>query len=198
MLAPEILLDTGTSRLWIVRNYCLDLYENIRALPMYEEPPIMVHGKWGKQRRNIGFFSNDSKGYQYSTTFIPSQPLSTSPVLEWLLPEVNRSLGTNFNGMLVNRYVDGTKKLGAHSDEESALDKTKRMVAGIAFGPGAAQRPFRIRDKRSGNIVLDVTWEPCTLLVMEGEFQSSFTHEIPERLRVKDERVSVTFRHHLE
>ena len=168
-------------------------------LPLYQEPAIFVYGKWGKQKRNIGFFSDESKGYKYSTTFIPSQPLATSPVLSWLLTSVNQALQTTFNGILVNQYVDGSKKLSAHSDDEAGLDKRKRAVAGIAFGPGAAQRPFRIRNKATGEIILDVMQEPGMLIVMEGEdFQKLYTHEIPERLRVKEERISVTFRHHIE
>ena len=64
----------------------------------------------------------------------------------------------------------------------------------LGFSPGI--RKFRIRNKDTKEIVLDFDHNPCTLLVMQGEFQREFTHEIPIQKRVKDERISITFRHH--
>jgi len=63
------------------------------------------------------------------------------------------------------------------------------------FRPGI--RKFRIRDKSTKKIVLDYDHQPGTLLVMSGEFQKQFTHEIPIQKKIKDERISITFRHHI-
>lgn len=127
---------------------------------------------------------------------MPAFPLSSAPLLQHLLPGVNQSLGTHFNGILVNHYINGEKYIGAHSDDERGLDKGGRnMVAGIAFG---AIRKFRIRNKQTKAIVLDYPHTPGTLIVMEGDFQKEFTHEIPIEKKVKEERISVTFRHHIE
>jgi len=196
MLQAQVLIDNGKSKFWVVPEFSPDLYPHLCQIPLYEEPPIFLMGEWRNQRRNIGFFSDESKGYKYSGTFIPAMPLGTHPVLPWLLTETNKALRTNFNGILINDYKDGTKKLGAHSDEEWALDKSRRLVVGIAYGPGV--RKFRIRDKATKQIVLDYEHQPRTLIGMEGDFQKTHTHEIPEQKRVKERRISVTFRHHLE
>lgn len=197
MLTPQILIDTGKSKLWIIENYTQDLYEHLTQLQLLEEPPVMIMGRECRQRRNVGFFSDESVGYEYSHQMIPSQPLSSAPILKWLLPEVNKSLGTKFNGILVNRYINGEKYLSAHSDEESGLDKTgRKMVVGLAYGPGV--RTFRIRDKATKKIVLDHQHQPKSLLVMEGEFQRDFSHEIAIQKKVKGERISITFRHHIK
>lgn len=195
-MTPEVLIRTDRSIFWVARNFTPDLYSLIRDLPALEDPPIFVYGQWRRQQRDIAFFSDESKGYAYSSTMIPSTPLSSSSTLQWLLPAVNQALGTSFNGILYNRYRNGTKYLGAHSDEESALDKKHRLVAGVAYGPGV--RTFRIRDKQTKKIVLDFECEPCCLYVMQGGFQEEFTHEIPAQKRVQGERISLTFRHHLE
>ena len=192
----SVLLDNGRSRLWVIRNFSPDLYPYLKEVPLYEEPPIFLMGGWKKQRRDIGFFSDESKGYQYSGTFMPAFPLSSSPVIQWLLVETNKALGTNFNGVLVNRYKNGEKVIGAHSDDEKALEKSRRLVVSIAYGPGT--RTFRIRNKKTKEIVLDHQHESCSLLGMEQNFQSDYTHEIPQQKRVIGERISVTFRHHLE
>jgi alkylated DNA repair dioxygenase AlkB len=192
MLATKILLQTDKSALWIVNNFTEDYYEELKNVFVYEEPPV----KMGKQRRNIAFYSDESEGYRYSGQIMKSLPLSNVELFEFLLPNINNALNTNFNGILVNRYINGEKYIGAHSDDEGGLDKNNKMVAGLCYGNGI--RKFRIRDKITKEIVLDFDHEPCTLLVMQGEFQQEFTHEIPIQKRVKDERISITFRHHTE
>lgn len=196
MVQPEVLIDTGNSKLWIAKSYCPDIFDRLKTVPLYEEPPIMIMGRECKQRRNVGFFSDESIGYKYSGQTMKSVPLAEAPVLQTLLPLLNTSLGTSFNGILVNSYINGEKYLSAHSDDERGLDKNGRnMVAGISFG---AIRTFRIRNKQSKSIVLDYQQEPGTLLVMEGDFQKEFTHEIPIQKKIQNERISITFRHHIE
>ena len=41
-----------------------------------ENPEIIVYGKICFQHRNVGFFSNVSKGYTYSNKFMKSVPLT--------------------------------------------------------------------------------------------------------------------------
>lgn len=196
LLTPEVLIDTGRSKLWIVNNYTPDLFAELSALTLQEEPPIIIMGRECHQRRNVAFFSDESTGYRYSGQIMKSTPLSEAPVLQRLLPLVNTSLGTTFNGILVNSYINGEKYLSAHSDDERGLDKSgRKMVVGIAYG---AVRTFRIRNKETKEIILDYPHTPCSLLVMEGDFQKEFTHEIPIQKKVKDIRISITFRHHTE
>ena len=83
-----------------------------------------------------------------------------------LLNQVNKSLGTNFNGLLINRYQMGEHNIGAHSDNESSLDKNNKAVASLSFG---AERKFRIRNKVTKEIVLDIKTEQGMLVVMDGD-----------------------------
>ena len=132
------------SRFWVVENFVPDYPDiNIISKLLLQEPQIIVYGKVCHQNRNIGFFSNQSKGYKYSNQTIKSQPLDKYEPLKNLLSQVNDYLGTTFNGILVNEYINGTKYLGAHSDSELGLDKSTQSVAGISFG---ATRKFRIRE----------------------------------------------------
>lgn len=61
---------------------------------MEEYPPIKVYGKDCRQRRCIGFFSNESMGYKYSSQISLSKPFTKS--LNLLLSDIN-----NYNGILV-------------------------------------------------------------------------------------------------
>lgn len=195
MLETKILIQTEKSALWVVDNYTEDYYEQLKDIFVYKNPPIIIMGKECKQRRDISFYSDESEGYKYSNKLMKSLPLSNFKLFEYLLLEINKDLNTNFNGILVNKYINGENYLGAHSDNENGLDKNNKMVVGLCYGPGF--RKFRVRDKETKEIVLDYDHKPCTLLVMQGNFQQEFTHEIPIQKRVKEERISITFRHHL-
>ena len=195
MLSPKILIQTEISVLYTVENYTEDYYGTLKDVFVHIEPPIMIMGKNCKQRRNVAFYSDESLGYKYSGQTMKSLPLSNVELFPLLLREVNNSLNTNFNGILVNRYINGEKYLSAHSDDENGLDKNNKMVVGLSYGPGI--RKFRIRDKITKKIILDYDQQPGTLLVMAGEFQNEFTHEIPIQKKIKDERISITFRNHI-
>lgn len=212
----DILIDDGQSRLYTVENWTpvrtsslvnnysfyedvngrklfLDLYPYLATLPLQIEPPIKVYNKIVHQRRDVGFFSNESIGYRYSGQLAESSPLT--PILSALMEDINSDFNTQFNGILVNRYANQTKYLSAHSDNESGLDKVKRSVIGIAYG---GVRTFRIRNKNTKEIILDISHKPGMVIVMEGNFQKCFLHEVCKESKTISERISVTFRHHLE
>ena len=195
---PKVLVNTTTSKLWIVENFSCqgsDILHQLVSLPLEIEPPIIIMGRECRQRRNVGFFSNESIGYKYSGQMMKSKSLDSVPLLKTLIFDVNKCLGTNFNGILVNQYMNGEHYIGAHSDDEKGLDKGgKNIVASIAYG---ATRKFRIRNKQTREIVLDHDHLSGSLLVMEGNFQKEFTHEIPIQKKIKDMRISLTFRNHV-
>lgn len=159
------------------------------SCPLEENPSIIVYGKNVNVHRRVGFFSDQSEGYKFSGQLTRSLPMT--PELQKLLEKVNATLGTAFNGILVNHYRDGSDYIGAHSDSKIGL--SNGVVAAISVG---ATRKFRIRDKSTNKIVIDVPTTPGELLVMDGEFQNEFKHEVPIEKRVKGDRISFTFRKH--
>ena len=154
-----------------------------------ERPEIIIYGKICKQHRNVGFFSDESIGYKYSKKLMESKPLSKD--MADLLVTINKMLGTQFNGILVNKYIDGNDYIGAHSDEESGLDG--KGVVAISYG---SERIFRIRDKNNRTIICDEPTTHCGILHMGGNFQKLYTHEIPIQKKIKESRISFSFRTH--
>jgi alkylated DNA repair dioxygenase AlkB len=155
-------------------------------------PEIMRYGKVCHQHRSIGFYSDTSKGYNYSSTITPSKKMH--PCLRELLIYINDKFDYNYNGILINKYSGGEDYIGKHSDDERGLDSTIGVIA-LSYG---AIRKFRIRNKLTGNIEIDVPTEPTNIIQMAGNFQKEFTHEIPVEKKVKGVRYSLTFRRHLE
>lgn len=187
----EILLETDDSSLWIVKNFTKDHYDELQDLDYYANTDFMLYGKMCKQHRDIGFYSDVSEGYKYSSFNATS--LKMNDILDEIMNHVNLKLETEFNGVLVNTYKDGNDWLSEHSDSKNGLSRNG-IVAGICYGPG--RRKFRIKDKKTKKIVLDYVHEPCTLLVMDGKFQEEFMHGIPKETKVEGERISLTFRRH--
>lgn len=162
---------------------------------LLHNPKIFVFQKECHQKRDVGFFCDDPnvEGYIYSGQIIHSQPCNKT--LQTLIGYVNNLFGSNFNAILVNRYNFGYDYIGKHSDDERNLCRIHGVVS-ISYG---AERILRIRDKRicSKKIVCDHIMKHGECVQMYGEFfQRKFTHEIPKQTKVKESRISFTFRHH--
>jgi alkylated DNA repair dioxygenase AlkB len=157
-----------------------------------KKPSIKLYGKTIAQPRNVGFFSDVSKGYKYSSSV--SKAKKMTPELTALLNYVNKFLGASYNGILVNQYESGNDYISKHSDDEKGLDPNIGVVS-MSLG---AVRKFRIRDKVTGKIVIDVPTLERSMIQMAGNFQNEFTHEVPKQKRVPGERVSFTFRYHVD
>ncbi len=158
---------------------------------LHVNPEVVVFGKVCHQQRCVGFYSNTSAGYQYSSRTMHAAPLH--PCLTELLDYINRRFNYDFNGILINKYQSGDDYIGKHSDDERGLDQRVGVVA-LSYG---AVRKFRIRNKSDGKIVVDVPTDPTKILQMAGNFQAEFTHEIPIEKRINKVRYSFTFRKHI-
>lgn len=187
-----VVKNLGTEKLFdYVKG--LEVSENPKEIPhLLQTPKIKVFGKVCTQNRNVGFFSDESMGYAYSGQIMKSQKLP--PILNKLIQDINTRFETNFNGILINHYRDGTDYIGKHRDDEKGLDTNKRAVASISFG---SKRKFRIRNNE-GKIVQDIETEHGMFMMMYNDFQKMYTHEIPIQKKVKEPRWSLTFRYHRE
>jgi alkylated DNA repair dioxygenase AlkB len=156
---------------------------------LIHRPPIVVFNKQCHQPRSVGFFSDTSEGYFYSRQMMNSQSLT--PNMTRLLEITNELFDSDFNGILVNKYKGGEEYLSAHSDNERDLSPVG--VVGISYGE---ERNFRIRNKKTKAIVLDLPTTENMYIHMGGDFQKEFTHEIPIQRKKKGTRYSFTFRKH--
>ena len=188
----DIVIQTQKSSLKLIKHNYKQLIEKIIEEiqgNLEEKPEIIVYGKVCNQNRNIGFYSNDSIGYHYSNRLLRSKPLTTNLLI--LLNYINDKFNSDFNGILINEYMNGSDYIGAHSDDETNLGNIG--VVALSYG---AQRNFRVRNKNTRKIVENVDTKDDEILIMEGDFQKEFTHEIPVQKNIKDIRYSFTFRKH--
>ena len=167
------------------------LLEKLWQADLEVQPKFTMYNRECRMRRNIGFFSDESIGYKYTNQMAKSKPLT--PEMKQLLNHVNTLTNRNFNGLLFNLYLDGNDYIGAHRDDESALDKDG--VVALSLG---ATRKFRIRDYQTKKILIDYPTKNGELMWMRGSrFHKDLTHEVPVEKRVKTPRLSITFRNHV-
>src|SRR5229473_1387378 len=84
-------------------------------------------------------------------------------------------------------YRDGNDSVGLHADAEPEMGS---VIASVSLG---AERLFRL--KRKGGI--DAFWERLphgSLLIMAGNTQKTFKHEVPKESGVIQPRINLTFR----
>lgn len=176
--------------------------------PMLDvRPMVKVFGKDCHQNRNVKFFTNEIiQGYAFSGQVSESNPMTRE--LELLLNWVNTTLvkmgidmnisaptTPKFNGILINQYTCGTDYISKHSD--TGVPVLPLWDAGVAMLSHGVPRTFRIREKTvSATKVLDLKTNSDELILMCGEFQREFTHEIPIEKKVQGVRTSFTFRSH--
>mgnify|MGYP002634563107 CR=1 FL=1 len=189
------ILETDISAL-ILHELPYEICELIRIcvetvdLELDINPEIIVYGKKCNQHRSVGFYSDVSLGYNYSTTKTPSKNMH--PCLRDLLRYINSKFDYDYNGILINKYSGGEDYIGKHSDDMRGVDPNVGVIA-VSYG---AIRNFRIRNKQTNKIEVDIPTEPNKIIQMIGEFQKEFTHEIPVQKKVNGIRYSFTFRKH--
>lgn len=142
--------------------------------------------------------------YTYSGKSFPSQPIPESlrNYLDWaneFESGLSNKDGTNYipyNMILVNWYKDGTDHIGAHRDDEKQIIPHTNVMT-ISFG---AERIFRIIHAPRNGIVddrlkkKDYKVPDNSFLIMGGDFQDEFKHEIPKTKKVLSSRISITLR----
>ena len=180
---------TNLSALGYTKKQINSLRKHSMNLETESRPEIRIYGRKVKQNRDVQFYSNTSAAYEYSGIKAEAKPLSVK--MNNLRIRVNKYFGDRFNGVLVNSYESGERSIGPHGDSQINLGKSGVLC--ISFG---ATRKLRIRDKNK-KIIVDIPSRDAEVLWMAGvKSQTHFMHEIPKELKVKECRVSLTFRKH--
>jgi len=88
-------------------------------------------------------------------------------------------------------YRDGTDSNGWHSDDEKELG-TDPIIASVSLG---AIRKFQLRHKKDKTLRHTLELENGSLLVMKGNTQHCWQHQIPKTKQVTQPRINLTFRY---
>ena len=150
---------------------------------------IMMMGKLIKTPR-----WQQTYGRSYNFSGVNHVALDIPDIILPYLHFVNNLGYGEFNQILINWYENGLHYIGSHSDDTTQLKKNSPIIS-ISIG---AERIFRFRSKITKKTVLDISLSDGIIVVMGGECQKDFKHEIPKitgekALKIKP-RINFTFR----
>jgi len=175
---PE-LIDIDTSNQW---------FTDLADLSTWYRPTLKVYGKSVLQSREIAAYAPDYEfEHKYSGTTIDIRT-EYPPVLSSIQNMVESKLGVRFNHVMLNKYDSGDVYIGLHADNVE-----NRVIATVSLG---AERTFIMRHRTLKGEKGLYKWklENGSMFVMQGDTQLFWKHEIPKEPKIKEGRISLTFR----
>lgn len=154
----------------------------------WKQDEIALYGRTIPVPRLASWHGDADCSYTYSG--IPSQPNPWTPVLGDIRRVVEETTGTRFNSVLVNRYRDGQDSVAWHSDDEPELGRNP-VIASVSLG---AVRLFQLKHKVHGARRAELALPHGSLLLMRGETQHHWLHQVPKMKQVREVRFNLTFR----
>ena len=133
------------------------------------------------------------RSYKFSGNTAAALPITETlgKYLDWANGnEKNKGRVGGLNGILVNWYEDGEHHISWHSDDESQLVEEAPIYT-ISLG---ATRTFKTREKKNKRNVTSHELKNNDFLIMGGEFQKHYQHQVPKRKKCKHSRISITIR----
>ncbi|WP_298394981.1 alpha-ketoglutarate-dependent dioxygenase AlkB [Flavobacterium sp.] len=164
------------------------LFEKLLNEIPWQQDDIKVFGKIHPQPRLTALFGNEGKSYAYSN--IVMQPHQWNPLLMFIKNEIEEVVQENFTTVLLNLYRNGKDSNGWHADNEKELGRNP-IIASVSFG---SERSFHLQHNTIADAKLKITLEHGSLLVMKGETQHFWKHQIPKTAKTIDPRINLTFR----
>jgi alkylated DNA repair dioxygenase AlkB len=190
ILIPQPCLTKYSSSFLSVKESQI-LYEYFLNNIIWANDEAVIYGKRIITKREIAWFADSNFNYNYSGTNRIAQQWDKK-VLE-IKDGLEQQTGEKFNSCLLNLYHNGQEGMAWHSDDQNHL-QPKSAVAIISLG---AERFFKLRETKNKNNQQKIILEQGSLILMTGETQKYWQHEIPKMTAIKTPRISLTFRNML-
>ncbi|MGJ8550853.1 alpha-ketoglutarate-dependent dioxygenase AlkB family protein [Winogradskyella wichelsiae] len=162
--------------------------KNIRQETEWQHDDITIFGKTYKQPRLTALFSETNLPYSYSN--ITMHPNQFTETLLTIKNKIEYISDNNFNTALINLYRDGNDSNGWHSDNEKELG-LHPIIASVSFGQ---PRTFHFKHNNLKDQRYKLILKHGSVLIMKGEMQEHWKHQIAKTKKKIDERINVTFR----
>ena len=165
------------------------LFEVLQKSVEWETHSVRLFGRTHRCPRLIAWYGDPGARYRYSG--VTHQPRPWLEELRALRLEIQRTLGSPFNSVLLNYYRDGNDSMGMHSDDEKELGHIP-VIASVSLGD-ARRFTFQPRGNNcEPGVKLDLPHG--SLLVMQANCQQEWKHGVPKTRKAVGERINLTFR----
>ena len=163
-------------------------FEVLKNEIAWKQEQINFFGKTHDIPRLTAWYGDFGKSYSYAG--ISVEPSSWTDTLLQIKEKIESVSNVKFNSVLLNRYRSGNDGVSWHSDDEPELG-VNPIIGSVSFGQS---RPFHLKHKDLEGVKEKVTLEHGSYLLMKGETQHKWLHQIPKSKKEMGERINLTFR----
>lgn len=166
-----------------------NIFEKLKQEINWQQEYIKIYGKENPVPRLTAWYGD--RGYSYTYSGITMNPESWTETLLLIKHKIETIANVKFNSVLLNFYRDGNDGVAWHSDDEKELGKNP-VIGSVSFG-GKRRFSFKFRDKTESQ-KYDLILGNGDFLLMKGETQSYWYHQIPKTKKTVFPRINLTFR----
>lgn len=167
---------------------CEVYYHDLLNSINWRQEPIKIFGKEVMQPRLTAWYGEGDKAYTYSG--ITMQPLPWSNTLLAIKAKIEPVAKVKFTSALLNLYRDGKDSMGWHRDNEKELGLNP-VIGSVSFG---AARTFKMRNYETKKDVRTIELTDGSFLLMSGQTQHYWEHQITKTAQKVSPRINITFR----
>lgn len=190
MEIEKIVLKDGWIRFiptFLNEDFANQLFEDLQQTIQWQQGEIVLFGKKHATPRLEAFCADDQKSYGYSGQRLITHEFTKE--LNEIRQKLTLGIGTSFNSVLLNLYRTGNDSNGWHADNEPELGKNP-IIASLSLG---ATRRFDLKHNTTKE-QLSFHLNHGSLLIMGGELQHHWKHQIAKTKKVNEPRINLTFR----
>ena len=164
-----------------------NLLQVLRDTILWKQESMNMYGREVLFPRLTAWYGDNDKPYSFSgITLSPNR--WTNELLE-IKSKIEEIANVNFNSVLLNRYRKCKDSISWHTDAEKELG-INPVIASVNFG---ATRKFQLRHNQTKEKI-EIELTHGSLLVMQGELQHFWQHQVPKTTKPVTERINLTFR----
>jgi alkylated DNA repair dioxygenase AlkB len=173
---------------FFTKTECEVYFEELLNGIEWKQEPIKIFGKEVMQPRLTAWYGDSNKPYTYSG--ITMKPLRFTPALLAIKEKIEPLAKVKFTSALLNLYRDGKDSMGWHRDNEKELG-TNPVIGSVSFG---AARTFKLRHYENKKELRTIELINGSFLLMAGETQHYWEHQISKTSNQVGPRINITFR----
>lgn len=164
------------------------LFTTLREQIAWQQDHLRIADRTVAVPRLQAWYGEEGAFYAYSgLTFAP---LPWLPALQTVREKCQEIAQNTFNSVLVNLYRNENDSVGWHADDERELGPAP-VIASVSLG---ASRRFDLQHKRKKSLKFTLELHHGDILVMQGELQQHWLHQVPKEKIPVGERINLTYR----
>jgi alkylated DNA repair dioxygenase AlkB len=155
----------------------------------WQTETLVMAGKSVQSPRLVAWYGDAGASYRYSGTHYKALPWH--PALHKIKEQLQQQFKAPINSVLTNLYRHGRDSVGWHADSEKELG-SQPTIFSLSLG-ASRYFDYRLKSKKENRQRIEL--HAGTLLIMQGDFQQYWQHQVPKQLKVTEPRINLTFRY---